>query len=166
MNIHTEQAVSQAEGTLLLVVITVILALLLFLALPVHLPGFTLPEEPQAIFVITQISSSPPGYESRIYLTNDGDKAFFNALLCAEIYLDGKRVPCVIRTLNIHDFISTHHYGVQTLKGSGGRDPTWEPRESLRIDLNDGTIRPGDAVQVDILMTEDGSLISRDTATA
>jgi len=164
--IHRERAVSQVEGTLILVAITVILALLLFLLLPVHFPEFTLPEEPPAIFVITQISSYPADFESRIYLRNDGDKAYPNGQLRADIYLDGERLPCVITTLHTYDFISTHHYGVQTLKGPGGRDATWEPRETLRIDLTDGTIQPGDVVRVDILMREDNSVISRDAATA
>ena len=166
MNIHRERAVSQVEATLILVAITVILALLLFLLLPVHFPEFTLPKEPQAIFAITHISSDPPDYLSRIYLRNDGDKAFFNAPLCADIYLDEKRLPCVITTLHTYDFISTHHYGVQTLKGPGGQDDTWEPGETLRIDLSDGTIHPGDMVRVDILVADNRSVISRDTATA
>jgi flagellin-like protein len=166
VNIHQERAASQVEATLILVAITVILALLLFLALPIHFPELNVPEEPPAIFAITMISSSPPDFESRIYLRNEGNEAFPNAPLCAEIYLDGKRLPCVIRTLHTHDFISTHHYGVQTLKGSGGQDATWAPREMLRIDLSDGTIHPGDTVQVEILMTEDGPVISRDATTA
>ncbi|MBT8507801.1 hypothetical protein AZH53_05135 [Methanomicrobiaceae archaeon CYW5] len=165
MNSFRERAASHIEATLILVAITVILALLVLL-IPIHFPVFSLPEEPPVVFAITKITSDPPDYESRIYLTHVGDTAFPNAPLCAEIYIDGKRVPCVITTLRTTDFIATHHYGVQTLKGPGGQDATWEPREMLRIDLSDGTIRPGDAVRVDILTSEDDSLVSRDTATA
>lgn len=164
MNSFRERAASHVEATLILVAITVILALLVLL-IPIHFPVFSLPEEPPVIFAITKVTSDAPDYESRIYLIHEGDHAFPNALLCAEIYIDEKRVPCVITTLRITDFISTHHYGVQTLKGPGGQDATWEPREMLRIDLSDGTIHPGDTVRVDILMRDNESLVSRDIST-
>ena len=62
-----------------------------------------------------------------------------------------------------HEFIQTHHYGVQTMNGEGSR---WYPGRPITIDFTDGTFRPGDVVCVEIYSNTDGRLISADTYTA
>jgi hypothetical protein len=53
-----------------------------------------------------------------------------------------------ILTLNGHNFIPTHHYGVQTIGGGGSQGTQLVPRSSIRIDFADNTIFPGELVTV------------------
>ncbi|MDT8357654.1 MAG: type IV pilin, partial [Methanomicrobiaceae archaeon] len=136
-----------------------------------HLPALDWGGTP-AIFCIASISHSdrgegmPPNFDSRITLLHTGSEPVENGALEAQIYANGALLPCRISTLNGHTFISTRHYGVQTISGSGCRSDRWNPGERIALDLSDGTIRPGDRVRVDIIRSADGTVISRDSATA
>lgn len=162
MREEEERAASQVTGTLLLVVITIIIAIILLQSISV--PDFNWEySEPPVIFKITSIGSSPPTYESQVFLRNVAQKDYKNQELSAKIYCDDKLLPCTITTLNTHDFISTAHYGVKNFKGTGGCDETWNSNQMLRIDLSDGFIHPGDTIRVDIIETATDTVISRDS---
>ncbi|WFN34869.1 hypothetical protein L1S32_01760 [Methanogenium sp. S4BF] len=162
MQSDNESATSQMTAHLLLVVITVILAIILLLMF--HMPNLNWEyTEPPVIFKIESISSAPPTFESQVFLRNVVKKDFQNKELSAKIYSDDALLPCTIQTLNTHDFISTAHYGVKTLKGYGGSGETWNYNQMLRIDLSDGFIHPGDVIRVDIIKTATETVISRDS---
>ena len=140
MSDDNERAASQVHATLLLVAITVILAIIILSFF--HTP--TLEWEytaPPVIFSIESISSSPPTYESQVFLRNIVNRDYDNRELSAKIYCNDELLPCTIETLNIHDFISTAHYGVKNLMGMGGCGYVWNYNQMLRIDLSDGFIR-------------------------
>jgi hypothetical protein len=63
--------------------------------------------------------------------------------------------------MNGHDFISTSHTGIQWIGGSGSAGATWTPGEQICIDFSDGTFRPGDKVQMDIIDKISNITISR-----
>ncbi|WAI01527.1 archaellin/type IV pilin N-terminal domain-containing protein [Methanogenium organophilum] len=165
MKEENERATSQVTATLLLVAITVIIAIIL-------LQSFSIPDfnwgysEPPVIFKITSISSSSPTYESQVFLRNIAKQDYQNQELSADIYCNDKLLPCTIETLNTHDFISTAHYGVKNLKGTGGSSETWNYNQLLRIDLSDGFIHPGDTITVDIIEIATDTVISRDSMEA
>ena len=77
MQSDNEIATSQTTANLLLVVITVILAILLFLML--HIPDFDMTfSGPPVIFKIISIESSAPTFQSQITLRNVLDKDYMN----------------------------------------------------------------------------------------
>jgi hypothetical protein len=125
-----------------------------------------------AIFVISSIDHRselapyPFNYDSRVTLVHIGTKYYENALLKAIFYRNQKPLRAVISTLDGHEFISTHHYGVQWMGGSGCSGGTWIPGESTVIDFSDGTFLPGDRVQVDIVDIPTNRTISRHQFTA
>lgn len=148
-----------------MVAITVILAALILLCF--HLPDMNWDyTEPPVIFRIEQITSHQPTYESLVYLRNVVEKDYPNRDLSAKIYSNDELLPCTIETLHTSDFISTHHYGVSTLSREGGNGDFWHYNQLLRIDISNGYIHPGDEIRVDIIETESGTVISRDTMEA
>jgi len=80
--------------------------------------------------------------------------------LSAQFFKNGEPLFVRIPTLDAHEFIPTHHYGVQYMKGT---DSHWCPGGSITIDFTDGTFRPGNVVRVEIYSNTDGRLISADT---
>jgi hypothetical protein len=167
---HSESANSQSIATILLIAITLLLALLVLLLF--HLPPLEWGSEPPVIIEIRGIyhsdqpSGALPNFDSRIILFHAGSTPFENDLLEARIYRGGNLLNCRISTLNGHNFISTHHFGVQTISGTGCQDTLWKPGEKIAIDLSDNTLHPGDVVQVDIREKPGGTVISRDTKKA
>lgn len=162
-----ENAASDSLGTILMVAITIIIAaLLLIICLGFLLfPDFRISAIPE-IFVITSVihvddETHHMNYDSRLIVKNAGTQSFKNAGLSATIYRNGKPQGCIISTLNGHDFISTVHYGVQWIGYAGVDGETWLPGEMSAIDLTDGTFRPGDVAQLDIIDKSTGEVISR-----
>jgi len=102
-------------------------------------------------------------YDSRVILVHNGTDSLDNDNLRAEFYRNGTKISAVIETMNGYRFISTRHFGVQTLDGSGSRGRTWEPREKISIDFSDRTFHPGDRIRVDIFSKSSGELISSHT---
>jgi hypothetical protein len=156
-----DQAISQAIAVLLLVAITVILAALVLLL--IHLPSFDMgaPSPLQIVCVFHQDEQGHLNYDSRIILINNGVNIFENSNLKAEFFCNGKKIPAMLETMNGDLFISTHHYGIQTMGGLGCSGPTWLPMEKISIDFSDGTFHPGDRIRLDIFQTSSGTLISR-----
>lgn len=161
-----DDAVSKVLAEVILIAITLLLALLVLLLF--FLPGFNSGYETPRVIIIKAIyhTNEDPPYrlnnDSRIVLYHNGTSPFFNDDLRAAIYVNGRRVNAIIETLNGQKFISTHHFGVQKISGSGCQGKTWEPGEKLVIDLADNTIHEGDSVTVEIIDKKTNSTISRD----
>ncbi|MBN2734340.1 MAG: hypothetical protein JXQ82_05755 [Methanomicrobiaceae archaeon] len=128
----------------------------------IDFPGYTPPDEIPTIFKIHRITSNIPNYESKIILSNIGMIPYENSLLKAEIYSNDVLLGCRIETMNGHEFISTHHFFVQTMGGTGCSNTYWNPGEKISLDLSNGLIKPGDVVKVDILQDPCDTIISTD----
>lgn len=158
-------ATSQVIGTILMVALTILLALLVLLMVSIPWPSFS--TGPPAIFQVREIYHRsdryphPLNYDSRVVLINNGSKEFENDMLAAEFYLNGHMMAAQATTMNGYHFISTHHTGIQWMGGSGCSGSTWAPGEQTVIDFTDGTFHPGDLVQIDIIDTTTKVVISR-----
>jgi hypothetical protein len=167
------QASSAIQATLLLLAITFLLAALVLL-LSVHLPGILPEETVPAIFVISDIRhTNKYGQmveEGRVALTNIGPADYQNWNLYAITYVNGKRLPADIPSLNAYEIAQIpNHHGIQNLEGlgsSGTKDnhnAFWVSGASLAINYNNHSIRPGDVVTIEIYDTASHTIISRDT---
>ncbi|MBN1194368.1 MAG: hypothetical protein JXA08_03320 [Methanomicrobiaceae archaeon] len=166
-----ERASSQVTATILLVGLTIVLALLvlLFFKLPALSWGSPAPPAVFVVCFIGHYDETHPthlNYDSRIVLEHRGTTDVENSMLSAEIYANDALLPCRIETMNGHDFISTPHYGVQRMWGSGCSSLVWRPGEKTGVDLADGSIHPGDTIRVDILQNPTGVVISRHSCIA
>jgi hypothetical protein len=86
-----------------------------------------------------------------------------NRKLRAVFYRDWVEIPAAIQTLNGNEFISTAHFGVQWIGGTGSAGQFWSPAERICIDFADGTFHPGESVRVDIIDKISNVEISRHT---
>lgn len=158
-------ATSQTTGTLLMVIITLILAALLLTML--WLPPLFIPGEVPPIFQITRVMHTNENgvlnYDSKVMLLNTGTISYPNKYLRAVFYKNGAPVNGRIQTMNGHDFISTAHYGVQTMGGTGCQGVFWGPGEQIAIDFTDRTFYPGDIISAEIYDTLTNMVISRHT---
>jgi hypothetical protein len=153
-------------GIILLVAITCLLALIVLLMLQIQPFTWNMEKEIPVIFTITSIKSideltGQQNYDSRVLLFHSGNEDIQNKNLKAKFLKNGQPVSCTIATMNGHDFISTSHYGVQWMGGSGCSGATWSPGEQICIDFSDGTFHPGDSVQMDIIDKGTNITISR-----
>ena len=159
----TDKAVSQPVAIILLVAITILLAALVLLL--IHLPSFDVgamatPSSLQILRVYHTDETGHLNYDSRVILVNNGTTMLENKDLKAEFFRNGTKIPAMVETMNGDLFISTHHYGVQTMGGLGCSGPTWLPKEKISIDFSDGTFHPGDWIRMDILEKPAGKLVS------
>jgi flagellin-like protein len=165
-----DRAVSSVLGILLMVALVILLAVLLFLM--IHIPSFDLSgigKTPSFIEIRCFYHESEDdllNYDSRVILIHNGTGDLNNSRLWAEFYRNGTKLPAVIETMNGHDFVGTHHDGVQTMGGLGCSGQTWRPGEKILIDFSDATFHPGDQVRVDIFIRPGNTLVSRYSATA
>jgi len=166
--VKNDQAVSPVIGVILMVVLVILLAALLLLS--IQLPSFEFPpKDPSFIEIRRFYHEDEKGrlnYDSRVTLYHNGTEELDNSKLKAEFYCNGKKLAAVIDTMNGHEFITTHHQGVQTMGGLGCTGITWSPGEKIIIDFSDGTFHPRDQVRVDIFMKTSGVLVSRYTCNA
>lgn len=163
---RSREAVSQVQGVLLLVVITIILAVLLFLMLHIPLWERGSSDEPPEIFAITQLNhhcekNGGLNYDSRMTITHTGTTVIKNDDLRAGIFVNGQDSGALISSMNAHIFIATYHIGVERMEGPGSTGYYWYPGNQIFLDLTDGTIRPGDSVRLDVYHKEYNRLISR-----
>lgn len=159
----TDEAASQPIAIILLVAITILIAALVLLL--INLPSFDMgtivtPSFLQILRVFHTDETGHHNYDSRVILINKGEITFVNKDLKAEFFRNGTKIPAMVETLNGDLFISTHHYGVQTMGGLGCSGPTWLPGEKISIDFSDGTFHPGDRIRMDIIEKPAGKLIS------
>jgi hypothetical protein len=158
-----DQAVSHPVAILLLVAICIILAALVLLL--IKIPSFDLgtlatPSFLQILRVYHNDEQGHLNFDSRVILINNGTDLFENKNLRAEFFCNGLKIPALVDTMNGDLFISTHHYGVQTMGGLGCSGPTWLPKEKISIDFTDGTFHPGDQIRIDVFQKTDGRLVS------
>jgi len=153
-------------GAILMIGIVILLGMLVLLMCL----GFQMPHgDPSvpAIFVITHIRHvNPDGildYDSYVVIQNTGKIPYDNRNLYAKAYRNGVHIPCDIPTMNGHDFLPTHHFGIQTLGGFGSHNFLWYPESTIFIDYSKGTFHPGDTVQFEVYDRTTGRIISRDT---
>ncbi|HOI59482.1 MAG: type IV pilin [Methanoculleus sp.] len=163
-------ALSHTHATLLMVVITIILAALVLLMVLAMIPSWSWAEPELPPIIITGVlhTSGETGqmtYASRVFLVNNGSTVYENDRLRAVFYRDGTRTRTV-STLNGYLFIPTHHYGVRLLKGPGCRTLYWNPGEEIEVDLADKTFVPGVMVTVEIEDRRTGKVISKHTVEA
>jgi flagellin-like protein len=157
-------AVSPVLGVAIMVVVTVILAAIIYALFfqPIKLCD----PFPSADIKILEIHDYNKGghtlvYASRVLLQNTGTKMYRNRRLAAQFYRDEVPVKCHIETLHGTDFIPTIHNGVKTMGGAGCSLEHWEPNEKVLIDLRDRTYMPGQTARVDIIDKDTGCVISR-----
>jgi len=156
---HRDPSVSEVHGTILFVVIVVLLLLVLL----AYLMGFTLPKygcecnAPELIKITTIDNglTSMGRYRSIIAIQNTGPNPLPNDDLSLELLINGEKTR-EISTLNGHNFISTHHYGVQTIGGIGSHNQHMVPRSIISINFADNTIFPGELVTVRIYQKGEG----------
>lgn len=96
-------------------------------------------------------------------LTNIGDTSWDNRKLYAKTYRNGVLLPCMIRTINGHDFIPLKPYGIDTMGGWGTHNYHWYPGITIYVDYSQGTFHPGDVVQFEVYDRDTNRIISRDT---
>jgi len=161
-----EDASSYPIGVILLVAITFLLALLVLLMIQIQPFMWNTEKEIPVIFAITALENVDEltghmNYDSRVLIRHIGMEDYQNKNLKAKFFKNEQPVTCTITTMNGHDFISTSHTGVQWMGGSGCSGVTWSPEEQICIDFSDGTFRPGDSVQMDIIDKVTNMTISR-----
>ena len=162
----TDSALSPTVAILLLLAITMILAALV--ALLIDLPVFdtgvlSTPSFLQILCVFHTDEQGRLNYDSRIILIHNGSDSLENRNLTADFFRNGSKLPIAVETMNGDLFISTRHYGIQTMGGLGCSGPTWLPKEKISLDFSDGTFHPGDTIRIDIFSKTSGTLVSRHT---
>jgi len=151
-----------------MVAVTLLLALIVLLMMNIFLPAWNPDKGIPEIFTITAIESTDEvtghmNFDSRVILLHTGVTDYKNDNLKARFFKNGQPVSSSIVTMNGHDFISTSHFGVQWMGGSGCSGTTWIPGERICIDFSDGTFHPGEHVRVDIIDKEKDLVISQHT---
>ena len=160
-------------GVFLTLAITIALAALVLLMVP-QIPHLWQEPDVPAIFKITKIRHTDKyermTFESRVTLQNTAKTGYQNWNLYAITYVNGKKIPAEIPTLNANEQAAdTNHHGVQVLEGEGASgsrakgNAVWTAGERLVIDYNDRTIHPGDSVTIEIYDATTKKIISRDT---
>lgn len=164
-------AVSSAVGIVLMLSLIAILCAIVAASLA---GVFTTPAEfskpiPE-IIAIGEIHHENPAnvvtYAGRLYLIHVGTESLYLSDHSATLYVNNIKMNAFITTLNGHDFISTHHYGVSTIGGEGVQDNYWRPGETAWFDFADQIILENDQVTVDIIRKSDGKIVSRSVKTA
>ncbi|MCZ0859623.1 hypothetical protein O0S10_00090 [Methanocorpusculum sp. MG] len=189
--LRRDAAVSPSIATLLLVLLTVLIAAILLL-LCMGMINFSLDtyEPVPEIIVIQEIHheniQGKITWAGRLYLIHKGReekpvvemkngrfsyviKEYDSIILSdhsAVIYVNGIRQPIFINTLQGNEFIPTHHYGVATLAGTGVRGYEWMAGEWAWIDVKDEMITANNEVTLEIVRKSDNKVISRSTKTA
>ena len=163
-------AISPVIATMLLVGLAVVLSALVYLmvsGLPASLQLDALKDlqfiEITAVYSVDDEYTHAMNYDSRVLLTHKGTRELDNDDLRALVFRNGVQLNCRIDTLNGVKIQSTSHTGLSRLYGPGSQGKTWAPGETLTIDLNNGTLHPGDELRIDIFSKSAGTVISSDT---
>ena len=152
-----DEATSPVIGGILTIAITISLAALVLLLF--HIPNFTLQDASvPAIFKITKVTHGT-NYESTMIVKNTDTIGYKNKNLYAKTYKNGIPLGSVISTMNGHDFISSHHIGVQNIKGMTGQ--TWNADQAISINYKDKTFHPGEEITFEVYDNTTDQIISR-----
>jgi flagellin-like protein len=158
-----DRAGNSVIGIVLMTAITLILAVMFLSSLLLFITYFF--SEVPTVFEIATIEHTRNGiltYESYMVVKNIGSVPYDNRKLYARTYRNGKLLPCFIPTLNGNDFIPVKPYGIYIMGGLGCHDFSWYPGQTLYIDYNQGTFRPGDVVMFEVYDRETNQIVSRD----
>ncbi len=169
---QNEDAVSQVNGIILLVVITMIAAVLvLILCL-----GFPMlhgdPVVPVVFKITNVVHTNDYGKMIRasyLVLTNIGEHSYRNRYLQVKLYVNNIPANLNLPTLNGDASCNVHHFGFKNIGGEGTKGnmdystSRWYPDQSIWIDFNDGTFGPGDTIRIEVYDGLTGKIISRDT---
>ena len=164
------RAISPVIATMLLVGMTVVLSALVYMmvaGLPAAIP-FDAANELQYIEITAvyhQDDDLPHAmnYDSRVLLTHKGTRELMNNDLRALVFRNGAQMSCRIDTMNGVKIQGTPHTGLQKISGPGCQGQTWAPGETLTLDLNNGTLHPGDELRIDIFSRSRNMVISSDS---
>jgi len=161
-----DDGVSPVIAELLLLALALILCALLAACLMNYscTPLVPSPSEPPEILAIVSVdhyNDKKLTFASKVKLRNIGTKPLVNQNYSAEVYINDVKQYVIINTLQAHDFIDTHHFGISTISGSGPTGYEWEPGNSGDFDLLDSMVQPGCTLRIDIIRKEDGKVISR-----
>ncbi|HJJ35120.1 MAG TPA: type IV pilin [Methanocorpusculum sp.] len=152
-----DDGVSPVIATLLLIALTLIICAIVFACLMnyCYTSSGQFSEDPPEILAIVSVDhyndKGKLTFASNVTLRNIGTKSLWNSDYRAEIYINDTKQFIVIDTLKADEFISTHHYGIKNLFGSGPIGYEWEAGNSGVLDLEDGKIHPGDLLRIDII---------------
>jgi len=160
-----DSSISHVKATMLLVLITLILAALLWASISIPDLDCVFMEDAPCIIEITGIYhedeiTHAACLDSRVVMRHSGDDTISNDDIYARVYRDYSLVSCNIETFNGFNFVGTNHYGVQWMGGSGCSSEYWYPGEKTSIDFSDGTFRPGQTIRIDIIRKESNEVIS------
>jgi flagellin-like protein len=156
---------SSPLGTILMVMITIVLAALVLLV-ALQLPNLCDDPKVPTVFEITNIkhiNQNGVDYDSYMVVKNSGKIAYDNRNLYAKTFRNGVHLPCDIPTMNGYDFIQVHPYGIQYLGGPGSDNYLWNPDALIAINYAKRTFHLGDIVQFEVYDRKNGQLLSRDT---
>jgi hypothetical protein len=169
---HNQDAVSQVNGIILLVVITIIAAVLVLLVcLGIQLPHGD-PEVPVIFKITNVVHTNEYGKmirKSYVVLTNIGEESYRNRYLYVKLYVNDIEANINLPTLNGDASCHLFHYGFQNIGGlgtEGGMDKgtsKWYPDQDIYIDFNNGMFGPGDTIRIEVYDGLTGKIISRDT---
>jgi hypothetical protein len=167
-----EDAVSQVNGIILLVVITIIGAMLLLILCL----GFQMPHgeaSAPTVFRITTITyiadSNGIHYRGFVTVKNTDSNNYRNKYLKVVTYVNGNNANCNIPTLNNDLFCNSGHDGVWHLWGVGTHGSpdssisVWPAGSDISIEYTKGRLHPGDHVTLEFIDTTTNQIISRDT---
>lgn len=166
-----DEAVSVPVGVLLITVLTVILTMIILALLLGMMPStITYPDEIPEILKVTEIrhtdDKGKTTYASIVRLKHVGTIPLNNNDHNAELYVNGVKKYAIITTLQGGKFISTGHYGVATLSGTGITGYEWLPGEWGLINFGDQTILPNDMVEIRIICISTNKTVSKSVMTA
>ncbi len=137
------------------------------LLLVIQFPALWNKPEVPPVFEITNIRHTNQygalNYESYMVVKNIGKVPFDNRKLYAKTYRNGVLLPCMIPTINGHDFIPVKPYGIYIMGGLGTRNYYWHPGVTIYVDYNQGTFHPGDVVKFEVYDRDTNRIISEDT---
>jgi hypothetical protein len=120
---------------------------------------------PPSLIKITMINNekaSSGKYKSIVTIKNTASYSIPNDDLRLELLINGKKSR-EVSTLNGHNFIAAHHYGVQTIGGLGTHNQDMIPNSLITIDFADNTIYPDELVTVQIYQKGKGDTFFLDS---
>jgi len=158
LKMRYDEADSSSHGNILLVAIVIIAGVLLLAFLLGFLNFF--PGDDSLAPPIIQIIGVNHGtkFESQVTIRSFVKEDLENDKLRAKIFVNDEELLACIYSLNGHNFIPTHHYGVKYIGGSGCKGLYFSYKESIVIDLKNGYIKPGDEVVLYIYQKYDGDI--------
>lgn len=145
-NRRSDEADSNTIDHILMIGITVVIAALILLYLLGFFSGFFSDKLAEPVFEVINVVHGSGKLDSIVIVQNTGSD-YPNKDLAAMIYRNNQPLCAVINTLYGHEFIPTHHYGVQYMSGPGCRGRLFAHKEMISVNLKNGSLHPGDLIE-------------------